>query len=238
MKTPAIIASLTVAGSIAFAAGQQSGGKQSPPMPSGAQAHSMQEEMPQTRFREAMSVCGEELQWLNPQFKPLDSCGNTSEWGIPWLTMQPMSGTPTDVNHDGTLDYFWYTPVNLLQDAASYPLCVLSRSRIEQVDGVATERLDCVIRLTSEFVSTTIPPKAYQAQLSSFAWRDMDSDGDSDLVVEFRWQDATGWHYKRGWFENIGFEKPAPPVAADLNGDGQVNGADLGLLLVAWGPNP
>jgi hypothetical protein len=40
------------------------------------------------------------------------------------------------------------------------------------------------------------------------------------------------------WFENIGYEASQPPLAADLNGDGQVNGADLGLLLVAWGPNP
>jgi len=50
MKTPAIIASLTVVGSIAFAAGSQGvAGKQSPLMPSGSQAHSMQEEMPQAR---------------------------------------------------------------------------------------------------------------------------------------------------------------------------------------------
>jgi hypothetical protein len=39
------------------------------------------------------------------------------------------------------------------------------------------------------------------------------------------------------WFENIGYEKPIPPLAADLNGDGWVNGLDLGLLLGAWGTN-
>ena len=29
--------------------------------------------------------------------------------------------------------------------------------------------------------------------------------------------------------------QPEAPCAADLNGDGQINGADLGLLLGAWG---
>jgi hypothetical protein len=41
-----------------------------------------------------------------------------------------------------------------------------------------------------------------------------------------------------GWLENTGFEKPTSPIVADLNRDGKVDGADLGMLLVAWGPNP
>lgn len=57
MKTPAIIASLTVASAIAFAAGQQSSGKRSSAMPSGAQAHSVQEEMPQARMAQAATGC-------------------------------------------------------------------------------------------------------------------------------------------------------------------------------------
>ena len=70
-------------------------------------------------------------------------------------------------------------------------------------------------------------------------WRDCDEDGDLDLVVTVRLLFGSGsYEYRPMWFENIGYEKPAQPVAADLNGDGQVNGADLGLLLVAWGPNP
>jgi hypothetical protein len=39
---------------------------------------------------------------------------------------------------------------------------------------------------------------------------------------------------RQAWFENIGYEKPPPPLAADLNQDGDVNGIDLGLLLAAW----
>jgi len=86
-----------------------------------------------------------------------------------------------------------------------------------------------------EFVSAEIPGNASQASLSSFVWRDMELDGDCDLLVEIRWKDATGWHYKRGWFENIGYEKPAPPIAADLKRDGTVDGFDRALLLNSWG---
>jgi hypothetical protein len=31
------------------------------------------------------------------------------------------------------------------------------------------------------------------------------------------------------------FSAPVPPLSGDLNGDGFVDGADLGLLLGAWG---
>jgi len=54
MKSPAIIASLTVVGSIAYAAGSQGvAGKHPPMMPSGSTAHSMQEAMPQERMQMA-----------------------------------------------------------------------------------------------------------------------------------------------------------------------------------------
>jgi hypothetical protein len=71
-------------------------------------------------------------------------------------------------------------------------------------------------------------------------WRDMDADGDLDYVCTF-WvyrfsgtQDILGGQL---WFENIGYEKAPPPLAADLNRDGAVDGVDLGLLLAAWGTN-
>lgn len=71
-------------------------------------------------------------------------------------------------------------------------------------------------------------------------WADADRDGDKDLVLQFFADYGDGSSSLEGqiWFENIGHEKPAPPVAADINRDGQVNGADLGILLTAWGPDP
>jgi hypothetical protein len=36
------------------------------------------------------------------------------------------------------------------------------------------------------------------------------------------------------WLENTGFQH-SNPIAADLNRDGRVDGADLSLVLYAWG---
>ena len=50
----------------------------------------------------------------------------------------------------------------------------------------------------------------------------------SDLAI-------TRWAYESsGASIEIG-EEPAPKCNADINGDGKVDGADLGLLLSAWG---
>lgn len=51
-------------------------------------------------------------------------------------------------------------------------------------------------------------------------------------TCSFQWQRRGGLYF---WLENTG--QPAKPrAAADLNGDGNVDGADLGMLLYAWGP--
>ena len=57
---------------------------------------------------------------------------------------------------------------------------------------------------------------------------DMDNDGDLDLIFVDELDDSMIV------MSNGGNNTPDPP--GDLNGDGFVNGADLGLMLVAWGP--
>lgn len=81
-------------------------------------------------------------------------------------------------------------------------------------------------------------------------WADCDGDGDLDLVLRL-----TAYHRPRGivsgvcqevdpigypidryhWLRNVGFERASPPIAADLNRDGSVDGVDLGILLASWG---
>ena len=60
-----------------------------------------------------------------------------------------------------------------------------------------------------------------------FGWMLIEGTG-SDLAI-------TRWAYESsGASIEIG-EEPAPKCNADINGDGKVDGADLGLLLSAWG---
>jgi hypothetical protein len=66
----------------------------------------------------------------------------------------------------------------------------------------------------------------------------MDGDRDLDLVVQVESGAGSCCSAEIYYLANIGYEKPAPPVAADINRDGRVDGADLGKLLLAWGPVP
>lgn len=93
---------------------------------------------------------------------------------------------------------------------------------------------------------------AWRLVVSPTGWLDCDDDGDLDLVLRAErleygygccWPCCSltimpGWRVigtVSFWLENIGYERPAPPLAADLNHDGVVDGADLGILLNAWG---
>ena len=78
------------------------------------------------------------------------------------------------------------------------------------------------------------------ARIRAKGWRDIDFDGDLDLIAEatLEFQGLSGYFGLDIWFENIGYEVSQPPRAADLNNDGIVDGADLGILLSVWGePN-
>ena len=56
----------------------------------------------------------------------------------------------------------------------------------------------------------------------------MDKDGDLDLIFVDELDDSMIVMSNGG--------NNTPVIPGDLNGDGLVNGADLGLMLVAWGP--
>lgn len=270
MKTPAIIASLTVAGSIAFAAGQQSGGKQSPAMPSGAQAHSMQEEMPQARTNQSVSAQGCEAEnWFDPTPREfLSGCGT--------LATLPLS--PADVNADGIPEIL--TPIGvstnmefvavlapnndsmwcgIYQPAVSVQVDVLQWLNLQVTADGAKPNSRVVCRLPVSFGESfrSRLPDAGGAGWCTYSWEvrgrllgwlDCDADGDLDLVMrittykmnsrrvgascECTPNDTIG--YTDIWLKNIAFEPNQ--LVGDLDGDGRVDGSDLGRLLANWGP--
>ena len=76
------------------------------------------------------------------------------------------------------------------------------------------------------------------ADLFASGWRDCDHDGNLDLVVTatYRVWGVSGSFAFQVWYENVGFEADPPPVAADINQDGVVDGKDLAAVLSAWTP--
>jgi hypothetical protein len=247
MQTPAIIASLTVVGSIAYATGSQGVvGEQTPLMPSGSQAHSMQEEIPQARMQMTGGCQTDPALWFNPIPKRLVVCiggGNTPQR----IGMLPLGAA--DVNRDGVNEFFDTNYFGSWDNDGYNELGVVVRSLDQQIGGTLLYRsttevqpnqtivwrnsvLDVGASVGDEIRGWLGNPSISQITMRAKGWRDIDSDGDLDLIAEAAFTSGDGVDL---WFENIGYEMPAPPIAADLNHDGNVDGADLGLLLYAWG---
>jgi hypothetical protein len=56
----------------------------------------------------------------------------------------------------------------------------------------------------------------------------VDGDGDTDVLS------ASAADNKIAWYENT--TPPGPDCPADFDGDGDVDAADLAVLLGSWGP--
>jgi hypothetical protein len=175
------------------------------------------------------------------------------------LSLATIKGNAVDINGDGSLD-FWMAarntvlavwngqPYSATEDGPASGF--LTISQVNQVgDSYQVQQLTLSIFTATigEWCLANLPTPGgpnravrlhlYEnGQAENIAWsgwRDIDGDGDLDFVC--RATDDWTWNAQI-WFENIGYEKPAPPIAADINGDGRVDGADLGMLLIAWGP--
>jgi hypothetical protein len=253
MKTAAIVASLTVVGSIAYAAGQGGSGKQPPVMASGMQAHSMQEEMPQAR---GLNVSSSQNLQMVEQSGECTIFETPSPQEFLWFTIahalspcfetmfppQPLTNPwriTTDANADGTPDHL----IAMFRQAES---CEWRYSN--GADGYfcnfsvlwllesTTTGGQTFASLKPVFTLSTI--QAYAAAQGDggsvegyqiIDLIDMDGDRDLDLIVR---ANTTSAQYLL-WIENT--NSGSHPIAADLNRDGRVDGADLSLLLVSWG---
>ncbi len=68
------------------------------------------------------------------------------------------------------------------------------------------------------------------------AWRDVDLDGDEDLLVYVQGNLNQDWPVQRvGWLRNVGFEAAPQANPYDLDHDGEVSAADISVLLLHFG---
>jgi hypothetical protein len=258
MKTPAIIASLTVVGSLAYAAGSQgTADKPSSVMPSGTQAHSMHEEMPQV-IPHAQILGGgcqtEPQEWFNPVPRRLQVCvGGTN--GVPnQIGKLPLGAA--DVNADGVNEYFDTAYANSWDYDGSSEIGIFVASWTQPIGGTILYRSTTDIQPShtvvwrnsvlegtaamGDQIRQMVGANLREIFVRAKGWRDIDIDGDLDLIAEVHYQ-VEGISGNFGldiWFENIGYEVEQPPLAADINRDGQVDGADLCLVLASWEATP
>lgn len=228
MKTPAIVAALTVAGSLAFAAGERD--TPQPRLPTG-KAPDLADRPPVAAADSCQPSSSEG--WFSPVFRPIASAP-----GCPVVNYTSQTFNAADVNGDGTDEYFAF-PTNgeIVSNYEPSTGCLVTNSRMTEVAGEVEESYVCILSASTVGASFIQRYGEYKSvTLSPQGWRDMDADGDLDLVAftVIPTPDQPSLFFA-GWFENIGYEKPTPPLAADLNEDGNVDGVDLGMLLASWG---
>lgn len=250
-----VIAAL--AGSFAYAATQQGATRSLPEPGSGALEESGEaKSMPGALGSTDGCPDGDSVTWFasEPRLLP-----NECSWRFGMLAD---GRTAADVNGDGRDEYlqvlpcpaFSLSPLNCNLANAWGNGIGLIWSRAEPSPGATAARAAFVPIVPDAasfeawirsrfpgFTNLMLYMKGEYAGQELAGWRDVDDDGDLDYVVFVHGNNAEGsgpptaYLHAQVWFENIGYEKSTPPLAADLNGDGWVNGIDLGLLLGAWG---
>ena len=156
-----------------------------------------------------------------------------------------------DVNRDGITDYFYsdVSDVSLVENgspASNRDIALFHSKMIASGAGsvhthsyIFPNLSEVGSHLLSQYptlrLASVVSNAGYDAQ-TRMGWRDMDSDGDLDLVVSISmtFNGSSDNAAQPFWFENIGFQASPPPNPYDLDHSGSVNIADLSLLLMEF----
>ena len=168
----------------------------------------------------------ESLQWFSATPKEIQGCTVVSNGGT--MRFGNNYHFDADMNSDGVNEYLWRETTF----TDGFPQDSLSLSTLETVAGVATSKLVFLCSFNSQSIddyrsSVGLPLAGGPGWLME-GLRDCDNDGDLDLVI------SSSAFYEEAsymYFENIGFQHAAP-LEGDLNHDGQVDNADVGVLLL------
>ena len=188
----------------------------------------------------AMTAGCESQIWFNPQpHEFLSGCSDVVALPI----------TPVDVNRDGFQEIILANVQLLASGVPVAPIEFGSSLEVSWVDiapeGVSPRKSN-VLQLGHELVNVYISQLPdlgdinyewwWTISANPGGWLDCDSDGDLDFVLEIHVMRHVGPFFTtiiihKLWFENTGFQHTAP-IEGDLNHDGQVDNADVGVLLL------
>jgi hypothetical protein len=122
--------------------------------------------------------------------------------------------------------------VALLLSGVAQPSACLATVTTTTWNGVDVEMTRSCIGDSQQLISLVadrFPGRTVHTE--DFGWRDLDDDGDLDLVVQIRVDDWKAIHWY--WLENTGYEA-SNGFAGDVNRDGAVDGKDLAIVLAGW----
>jgi hypothetical protein len=171
--------------------------------------------------------------WFSPQPHMILDCagGYINSFGKQSISM-------ADVNGDSSAEYFIATPQSEIPPAVYYRVSnnmgpVLFNLVLQQTSNgpVYVKSLCCSLGFDLGNALLAMIPNLFQAGVVPEGFRDCDGDGDLDLI--FHLYALIGDTSKEAffWLENTGFQRTAP-IEGDLNHDGQVDNADVGVLLI------
>lgn len=137
-----------------------------------------------------------------------------------------------DVNGDGRLEHWEDDPRVVISNGTVVPeLCVGALYRAAFDGQAVVMTAACLVKsqaAASWFIGQFGPTLSLSVE--PWGWHDVDLDGDLDLILNFSPGSGAA---RRAWLENVGYEA-TQPLTGDLDLDGQVDSADLAILLGGW----
>lgn len=255
MRTSTLLSALIISGSIAYA-GHQLGTVSasvtsevsSDRMPPLAIDHPGDLREPTMRSALLDECDPTALTWFDPVPRRLLPCTESGIFSLS-STLGSIGAQPlgvADVNGDGVLEHFdilknVQSGTEFVDSITNISILMLSQI-VETGDGTRVRR-SSVLDATPQTANAirSLQPSFQglsNGQVFPSGWRDIDNDGDMDLICDVRIH-PLGQNeliYFHIWFENVGYEHTRG-YASDINHDGSVNSQDLVLLLAEWTEN-
>ena len=160
---------------------------------------------------------------------PITQCVDGKTGDLRWLGTTDNGSH--DINGDGVLEHFSWGNYSLNQET-SPDASIMFRDEVVFDGTTSFVRYQPVLLaapLIAFIQSQVSSTSEWNVYMTPYGWRDMDNDGDLDLILYFG-----GLTGNLGWLENTGYPASPRPNPFDLDHDGHVNTSDLSLMLMEF----